>query len=868
MKTKVFITPIFFLLCISIIGCSGCSNDQDPMNIIRLGHDAESIFGDELISASDTNNWVDGTDTATVAITGDAGSRTFTLTTTATLRDNFPGNPLSFSEQSTMPYIITQNNLFDALYCLALNEIEENSKDTITVDYFNNPSITCPAGGCFSTSKLDSSISTRDIAYAGDLSLAGIDPPRLKNSLEFKLSELRVGGNKQIIQDMGTGGSYPVSTDRVAWAMAAWQLLKYLDGTERSSFRDTAYEAITNTLEHDRFVAYSGEYGLYHGEQSYFDWREQTYPNWVIDDPVKIQMNFSLSTNIIHMRALEIAGYLADEKGQTIERDKYLLWASDLKTAIKNTFDLTDHTLYSMMTNSMGDQAGLYRFDIFSSALAVLYDIDTDSALSDIVSDYPLSPYGAPVIWPQKKDVPIYFNRATWPFLNAYWAKAAQKVRNDAVTNIIVESLVRGAAINLSNMQNFEFLSGDPYVDDGANSGPVINSHRQLLSAAGYLAMVHDVIFGLSVNQTGIKFNPYVTRYLRHTLFKNAETLELNNFSYKSKFITVVISLPEKTTDNEGAYEIGEIKLNGATIADTYIPAGSLESNNVITITLEDIAETGKTANLISDTSSEAIYSPADPEITGIILNGSNNMEITISPNGEPAGSIKYNVYRDGALLAGDLSGNTTTYTDMINDSNPPGYCYSVESYYAGSNNHSFRSSPECYYGYGFIRVTAYGSSKFSAPSHSIVYQYGASYYDDWGDPGDTLISDIFSPSYTGDYLIGVLYGNGAGPVYSGITCSVKRVDIINVTDGNIITGSGALVMPHLVDWNKWENSNFIKVALDKTKIYRIEIYHDSSALNMSEFEFYSDYVNIGGSSGAYTQVNISEILTISLSGD
>jgi len=33
-------------------------------------------------------------------------------------------------------------------------------------------------------------------------------------------------GTTRIIQDTGTGGSYPVSTRRVVWAIAAWEVYK------------------------------------------------------------------------------------------------------------------------------------------------------------------------------------------------------------------------------------------------------------------------------------------------------------------------------------------------------------------------------------------------------------------------------------------------------------------------------------------------------------------------------------------------------------------------------------------------------------------------------------------------------------------
>ena len=74
----------------------------------------------------------------------------------------------------------------------------------------------------------------------------------------LKLSAHRDGTKPEIVQDTGTGGSWPISSDRVVWAMGAWELLAVLDGAERTAFRDLAYTAIVNTAEHDRLVGGHG----------------------------------------------------------------------------------------------------------------------------------------------------------------------------------------------------------------------------------------------------------------------------------------------------------------------------------------------------------------------------------------------------------------------------------------------------------------------------------------------------------------------------------------------------------------------------------------------------------------------------------
>ena len=54
--------------------------------------------------------------------------------------------------------------------------------------------------------------------------------------------------------------------------------------------------------------------------------------------------------------------------------------------------------------------------------------------------------------------MPVYHNRAIWPFVSAYGLKAAAMVQNVAVVDHHIDSLMRGAALNLSNMENLEWL--------------------------------------------------------------------------------------------------------------------------------------------------------------------------------------------------------------------------------------------------------------------------------------------------------------------------------------------------------------------------------------------------------------------------
>ena len=96
----------------------------------------------------------------------------------------------------------------------------------------------------------------------------------------------------EALQDTGTGGSYPISTDRVVWAIAAWEY--YLVTGDKGWLKE-AYEGLRNTALKDLHVAFDSNVNLFKGETCSMDWRTHTYPNWFTN--VNIGESFSSGTN-------------------------------------------------------------------------------------------------------------------------------------------------------------------------------------------------------------------------------------------------------------------------------------------------------------------------------------------------------------------------------------------------------------------------------------------------------------------------------------------------------------------------------------------------------------------------------------------
>ena len=90
--------------------------------------------------------------------------------------------------------------------------------------------------------------------------------------------------------------------------------------------------------------AFDPAIGLYRGETSFLDWREQNYPAWTAKDTTWIAQSFALSTNVLHYEALRLAERMARERKDT-RTDDYAREADALRTAIDRRFWREDRGL-------------------------------------------------------------------------------------------------------------------------------------------------------------------------------------------------------------------------------------------------------------------------------------------------------------------------------------------------------------------------------------------------------------------------------------------------------------------------------------------------------------------------------------------
>ncbi len=427
------------------------------------------------------------------------------------------GKPVAIAAQPMRSQ--TGSVMFDALFALAQQEMAANRVDAIRDPAFNfGKPVEC---ACFETGARWPYVWTRDVSFAADLALARLDPVRTRQSLQFKLSKARDGHTPGLFvaQDTGSGGSWPISSDRVVWFLAARDL------HDNAAFTDQTWQALQATLAQDRAMVFDPRTGLYRGETSFLDWREQTYPDWTRQDVRFIGDSFALSTNVLHYQALRLAERFARERSDS-RATEYAAWADALATQIDARFWREDAGMYMSYIGEAAHPVPYAKYDLLGISLGVLAEVFPADRARRALANYPYVEGGSPVVWPQEAQQPIYHNRAVWPFVSAYSLRAARKVGDATRIQREIESLMRGSALAGSNMENYEMRTLAVHVDEGALSGPVVNSPRQLWSVAGYLSMVLEGVFGVEADGS---VTPQLPTALFPQLFGTRTSIQLND---------------------------------------------------------------------------------------------------------------------------------------------------------------------------------------------------------------------------------------------------------------------------------------------------------------------------------------------------
>ncbi len=649
---------------------------------------------------------------------------------------------------SGYPKLTTPNRLHEAIYNLGLDEMVNAVEPDTTLR----------------TGKEWAGVWTRDVSYSIILSMAYMQPLASKVSLMKK-----VNANGRIIQDTGSGGAWPVSSDRMIWAIAAHEVYK---ATGDRKWLEYIYPVIKNSLEDDTQVV-AGDNGLVHGETSFIDWRQQSYPRWM--QTADIYQSQALGTSVVHAQAWKVLSEIAAELGHRDVAQQAEKQYDKISEAVNRELWLDDKGYYAMYNYGRDFSVINPRAETLGEALAILYGVADDSRARTITESNPTTPFGVAIFFPQIADMPSYHNNALWPWVGAFWALANAKAGNEAGVTEAIGAVFRPAALFTTNKENFALDNGDIATE--------LNSSNMLWCLAGNIALTHKLLFGINFEKDGLRFEPFVPEVL-------AATRSLDGFKYRNAVLDITV----KGYGNE----IKSFKLNGKD-HKPFIPA-DIKGHNRIEIVMADntIAplKVNRTKNVKAPLT-PIVWLSNNPSLDGPGVPVNNQLEW------DPIEYInRYVVVRDGERIA-------ETYSTRF-DATVPGEYQIIGINDDGSE--SFASEPRSNAPTQYIEMPGEGILLMSdeiayQPVNPVAGYHGNGFIevDHKTSPVDVYV-DV---DKDGEYAVSVYYANGNGPIFTENKCAVRTLSV----DGK---RSGVLVMPQRGqgNWTDWGYSNVVRVPL------------------------------------------------------
>jgi hypothetical protein len=218
-------------------------------------------------------------------------------------------------------------------------------------------------------------------------------------------------------------GQWPVVSDHIGWATAAWEVYKTTGDRKWLAY---CYHVIGKTLSINSKVLLDYNTGLIHGagftSSRPLGARRMT---WMTYNDLFSCM--SLGNNILTANAYAILGEMGDELGIENEYDKD---AQRLKDAINQHLWNESRGFYSsfLYAGAVPRQAPLT--DNTSQAMCVLWGIADDDRAENLISQTPVSDCGVNVSYPAATAIEPYFTNASWATTQAMWNLAAAYTRN------------------------------------------------------------------------------------------------------------------------------------------------------------------------------------------------------------------------------------------------------------------------------------------------------------------------------------------------------------------------------------------------------------------------------------------------------
>lgn len=402
---------------------------------------------------------------------------------------------------SSYPKLTTPNRLHEAIYNMGLDEMVNAVEPDTTLR----------------TGKEWAGVWTRDVSYSILLSMAYMQPEASMISLMKKVDSLG-----RIIQDTGSGGAWPVSTDREIWCVAAWEVYKV---TGDRKWLEYIYPIMKRSLETDRDAFYNTETGLVKGETSFIDWREQSHPRWM--QCADIYNTETLSTSVVHAQAWKVLGETAEILGHKKEAAEAFAESEKIAKAINYHLWMDDKGYYAMYLYGRDNLITNPRAETLGESLAIMWDVAPADRAKSVTENNPITPFGAANFYPFIADMPSYHNKSLWPWVGSWWALANAKTGNEEGVMDAIGSVFRPAALFCTNKENYNLENGDIATE--------LNSSNMLWCLSGNIALTHKILFGIDFRKDGLAFHPFVPKAL-------AGTRTLDGFKYRGANLNITVS--------------------------------------------------------------------------------------------------------------------------------------------------------------------------------------------------------------------------------------------------------------------------------------------------------------------------------------
>jgi len=673
------------------------------------------------------------------------------------LRSTYKGRPGYFmpisqewnrrNDLTSYPELKGGNLLHRAIYNMALDEMVNAVEPDTTLR----------------TGKEWAGVWTRDVSYSIILSMAALQPEASAMSLMKK-----VNPSGQIIQDTGSGGAWPISTDRMIWVLAAWEIYKVTGDT---AWLRKVYPIALRSLEKDAKTIWS-ERGLVKGETSFIDWREQSYPKWM--QTVDISQSEAMGTNVLYAASLDAVSQMAAILGHKKVAAEYSGKAKELAARIDDTFYMPDKGYYGMYTYGRDNKILNPRAETLGEALAILYDIAPADRQREISQNNPVTPFGPAIFYPQIADMPNYHNNALWPFVASYWTIAQAKVGNEPGVVEGIGSVFRPAALFCTNKENLNLDNGDIYTE--------LNSSNMLWCLSGNIALTQRILMGIHFEPDGLRVAPFVPE-----VFGADRTL--SNFPYRGARLNI-------TVKGYGD-RVKSLTLNGKTLDPLKtIPAKSLAKGGDIVVEMNSEPIAPMTVNRQANKKA-----PLTP-VAWLEINGDSEQLLPLQNllRWNPIEYIgEYIVLKDGKEVG------RTHETQW--KANEPGEWQVIGV--ASDGTQGFASEPRS------NRMV----DTYDMPGEKDEAMLGRRMLDPLGfygagfvgiNTGEGTPDVTIDVEESGEYVISVRYANGEGPVNTENKAAVRTL----VVDGE---KAGTVVMPQrgVNNWEDWGMSNGVRVRLE-----------------------------------------------------